>query len=474
MPGWLIITLDWIIAIALLPLIMRKPRPAVKLAWIAIIFALPFLGAAMYLLIGENRLGHSRVRRRGQWKKLINTSKRTDMLAPHIVAPQIRAEHADITQLTQRLSDLPAMGGNRVSMLSGGDEMIEALIRDIDAAKDHVHLLYYIYAGDRTGNLVADALLRAAERGVTCRLLVDDAGSIGSFSKLQPRLQNGGVQVRRMLPASLWSLPVRRLDIRNHRKLAVIDGTHAYVGSQNIVDASPPSKPRDICHDLTVSIYGPAVMGLQMTFLDDWLAETGEYLEGEHFYPEPAVNKPGVAAQIIRSGPPYPPESFSHVVVAAIHEATERVTLTSPYFVPDEATMAALRIVALRGVRVEVVLPKRSDSRLADWAARPLFELLLEVGVKIYLHGPGMLHSKTLAIDNAFSLIGSGNVDHRSFGLNYELNVFLFGPSVTKELRKHQDQYIEASTRITLQNWQRRPLIGRAIDSVASLFSPLI
>jgi cardiolipin synthase len=473
MLGWIIYTLDWVIALALLPLIMRKPRHAVKLAWIAVIFALPFVGAGFYLLFGENRFGHSRVRRRGEVKKLINLVERSARVAPHIVAPRIRAEHADLARLTERLGDLPALGGNTVSMLGGGDEMIDALIADIDRAKDHAHLMYYIFAGDRTGLRVAEALNRAVGRGVTCRVLVDDAGSRSTFSKVERFLIGGKVLVRRMLPASILRVPLRRMDVRNHRKLAVIDGTVAYVGSQNIVDASAASRPRDVYHDLTVCVKGPAVMALQMTFLDDWLAETGESIEDDRLFPR-SVSETGIAVQIVRSGPPYPPESFSHVIVAAIHEAGERVTITTPYFVPDESTYSALRIAALRGVRVEVVLPRKSDSSLVDAAARAHFNLLLDVGVHIYRHAPGVLHSKTLAVDDSFALIGSGNMDQRSFGLNYELNVLLFGAKVTEQLRVHQDRYIAASTTINGEKWQRRPKVQRAVDSVASLFSPLL
>jgi cardiolipin synthase len=335
-----------------------------------------------------------------------------------------------------------------------------------------VHLLYYIFAQDRTGIRVADALRSAAARGVACRVLVDDAGSRGRFAKIEASMRDGGVDVRRLLPVSILRVPFKRIDIRNHRKLAVIDGRVSFVGSQNIVDAHL-SKRLGAYEDLTVRLVGPAVMGLQMTFLDDWLAETGEQLQGKEFYP-PSKAGAGVAVQIVRSGPPFPNDAFSHLIVAAISESHERVTITTPYFVPDEPTMAALRIAALRGVLLQVVVPRKSDAGLVDAACRAYFASLLEVGVRVYRHGPGVLHSKVLTVDDSFALVGSSNLDQRSFGLNYELNVLLFGPKVTEQLIEHQERYLAKSARVVEEAWRRRPRHERLLDNVASLFSPLL
>ncbi|MBL8747146.1 MAG: PLDc N-terminal domain-containing protein, partial [Phycisphaerae bacterium] len=381
MVAWTLIAVDWGLALALVPFIMRKQRPVVKLAWIAFVFALPFVGSLFYILIGESRLGHARVRRRGEIRRLINKTARSELVAPHVVAPRTSAEHADLTRLTERLGDIPVLGGNRVTILGGGDEMIDALVKDIEQARHHVHLLYYIYAGDRTGLRVAEALRSAAKRGVVCRVLIDDAGSWGRLGRVDEYMLEGGVIVRRALPVSILRVPFKRIDVRNHRKLAVIDGLVSYVGSQNIIDAFL-SKELGAYEDLTLRVTGPAVMALQMTFVDDWLAETSEQLEGESYYPR-IESEPGMALQIVRSGPPYPPDAFSHLITAAIHESNERVTVTTPYFIPDEPTIAALRIAALRGVKVEVMVPMKSDAWIGDAAARAHFDTLLEVGVNV-------------------------------------------------------------------------------------------
>jgi cardiolipin synthase len=473
MSTWVFIAVEWLIALAMVPVVLARRRPSTALAWLLVIFMFPIVGLCIYLLVGETRLGRRRARRYAEARRVIETIPHREMHRPHVVEPRIRAEQRDLVRLTERLSHMPVLGGNSVDMFGEGGEMIDALVRDIEAARSHVHLLYYIFASDETGLRVAEAVARASGRGVTCRVLVDDAGSKFAFSRAESILRRAHVRTRRMLPVSLPRMLLARLDVRNHRKLAVIDGAIAFVGSQNIVNAGVGPRRRGEWRDLTVRLTGPAVIALQTVFTEDWYAETDELLEGDEIYPRPRVFS-GTAVQIAPSGPDSTQEAFGHLIVSAVHEARERVTITTPYFVPDEPTLQALRIAALRGVEVEIVVPRRSDAPLVDAACRSHLDPLMEAGVRVYLHGPAVLHSKTLAVDDSFVLIGSGNLDIRSFALNYELNVILYGPRVTDELRRHQVGYLSEARVVDPDEWRRRSLIGRMLDRIANLLSPLL
>lgn len=473
MLAWGFLILEWLIALAMVPVVLRRRRPSTVLAWLLVIFMFPIVGLCVYLLVGETRLGRRRARRYAEARRVIETIPHREMHAAHVVEPRIRAEQRDLVRLTERISHMPVLGGNSVEMFGEGGEMIESLLRDIRAAKDHVHLLYYIFASDETGWRVGEALAEASRRGVSCRVLADDAGSKFTFRKVEVMLRAAHVRTGRMLPVSLPRLLLARLDVRNHRKLAVIDGTIAYVGSQNIINAGVGPKRRGEWRDLTARITGPAVIALQTVFTEDWYAETDELLAGDSIYPRPKISS-GIAVQIAPSGPDHAWEAFGQLIVMAIHEARERVTITTPYFVPDEPTLMALRIAALRGVEVEIVVPRRGDARLVDAACRSYFETLMDAGVHVYLHGPGVLHSKTLAVDDSFALIGSGNLDIRSFALNYELNLVLYGPKVTEQLRRHQAGYLAESELLNAEAWKQRRTLRRMLDRVANLLSPLL
>ncbi len=473
--SWIIVVSQWVLSIGMVPLILRRRRhrPTVALAWLLMVFAVPLIGAILYLMVGEVRLGGRRSRKFTEARRLIETAAHSEMHKPHVVRPKIREDDRDIVRLTERLSNMPVLGGNDVRFIADPGEMIESLVREIDAAAHHVHLLYYIFESDQAGMKVAGALARASARGVVCRVLVDDAGSRFTFTRAERLMREAGVRTQRMLHVSFVRLILARIDIRNHRKLAVIDGTIAYVGSQNIIDPRTGMKRRRRREDLTVRLIGPVVMALQTIFTEDWYAELGEHLEGPDIYPRPLTTT-GDSVQIAPSGPGYPTEAFGQLIVAAIHQSNERVTMSTPYLIPDESTLQALCIAALRGVRVEVIVPLESDSRLADAASRAYFDVLMDAGVRVYQHQGGMLHSKTLAVDDSFALVGSGNLDVRSFALNYELSIVLYGPKVTEQLREHQEVYLAGSVALDPEAWNNRPTIRRFFDTLASLISPLL
>lgn len=463
---------EWVIRILAVPIVLRRRGPATSTSWLLVIFFLPWPGLLLYWLIGENRLPRRRIRKLAGNVTRERIQQRMVAQASHVVSPELSPEQTTLVNLVQRLGDKPILGGNDGHVFTKTEATIDRLVEDIDQATGHVHLLFYIFADDDTGRRVAKALARAVERGVTCRVLADDVGSWGLFKRLAPEMIANGIQLHAMLPVNIFRRRLARIDLRNHRKLAVIDGHVAYTGSQNIVDASYGTKEL-VWHDMVARITGPVVLQVQSIFVEDWYAETQELLDDDRYFPAPEVTG-DVAVQPLPSGPNFPTENYQRMVVAAIYAATERVIITSPYLVPDAPFLQAMETAVLRGVRVDVIVPERCDQILVGAAARSYYESLLEAGVRLYLHGDGLLHAKTMSIDRSVALVGSGNFDIRSFYLNFELNMLAYGPEVTSALRAAQDEYIRQSRQLTLEEWRQRSLFRQLFENLAKLLSPLL
>jgi cardiolipin synthase len=307
------------------------------------------------------------------------------------------------------------MAGNHLELLPVYDASIDRLVADIQAAHEHVHLLYYIFADDATGQRVAQALLAVAKRGVRCRVLIDSLGSKSARRALVPELRAGGVEVMEMLPFRWLRRTGARLDLRNHRKIAVIDGRVAYLGSQNIVNAD--FKKGLVYEELVTRVTGPVVTQCQAMFLVDRFFETGARLEHRSHFPH--LTQSGTSlAQVLPSGPGFPHANNQRLIVALLHASQKRVVITTPYFIPDETLFQALQSAALRGVEVHLIVSRQADQLLVGLAQPSFYEELLEAGVQIHLYRERFLHAKHLSVDDAVALIGSSNMDIRSFLLN--------------------------------------------------------
>lgn len=303
---WLSLALDisgWVVRLTMIPVVaMRQRNAATCLAWLAVIFVMPWLGLIAYLLLGEQSLGFLRVRKRMKRHKAFDAVHRHHAGLPEVDDVRVRRDHDILIQLAERHGGLPLLGGNRVALLADTDDVVRCLVEDIDQARKHVHLLFYIFRDDAMGIRVGEALVRAAKRGVHCRLLADMVGSRGMFGGLGAQLQESGVQVVAGLTANPLRMRLARLDIRNHRKLAVIDGKIAYAGSQNIVEPVFGHSKAGAWHDVMVRIVGPSTRQLQSVFVEDWYQETGEALDCPSLYPS-ALKEGGVALQIVPTGP---------------------------------------------------------------------------------------------------------------------------------------------------------------------------
>ncbi|MFA9479793.1 cardiolipin synthase [Phycisphaerales bacterium AB-hyl4] len=466
---------EWAIRVVMVVVILRRRmQPITSLAWLSVIFFLPIVGMLVYLMIGVSYLGRRRARDR---RAVAGVGRLPEAMAEaesYATMAELMPEQRNMIVQAEQISGNPILRGNKVELIDANDTLIDALVADIDAAKHHVHIVFYIFWADTVGVRVCDALKRAAKRGVACRVLADAAGSRPLFrSAAASEMIDAGVELHPALPVTPWRRKLSRIDLRNHRKIAVVDGEVAYSGSHNIVEEEYGHKRAGAWVDLSGRFTGPIVTQFQMVFLEDWAFDVGQRLEGDDLFP-PIASVGEVAAQVVPTGPSHEAETFRRVLIAALNAARHRIVLTTPYLVPDEPTMLALSMAASRGAEVSVIVPAKSDHPIVSAAGRWYFEQLLEAGIDLYQYHGGMLHAKTITVDETFALLGSANLDIRSFNLNFEINVLLYGPDITSELRCAQQRYLSRSTPVTLEGWRRRPWTKQYPEAAAALLSPLL
>jgi cardiolipin synthase len=478
-PVNLALVIDLLLRVAMsVRVIMRRMPVGASLAWLAVILPFPFAGSLAYLFLGETRLGWRRGKRARAIHKPYQEWLR-HLAEQHAVDwARLGADCQPLARLAEATVGMPAVPGNEVRLLAGAGPFFDALVADIEAARHTCHLEFYIWAVGGRADDVGEALLRAAARGVTCRVLIDGVGGRPFLKSAHARkLRAGGVDLRSALPVSLLALPFVRFDLRLHRKIVVIDGELAYTGSHNLAD--PAFFKRDAgvgpWVDAMARLRGPAVEPLGVTFLEDWELETGQgvkELRAHADAPPPAVGHSAV--QAIPSGPATGGDLIEKIVLAAIYSAQQELVLTTPYFVPDEAMLTALTTAAGRGVATTLVVPARVDSRLVRLASRAHQGDLLSAGVRVAQYRSGLLHTKSVTVDGQLSLFGSLNLDQRSLRLNFELTLAVYDAAVTADLRRLQESYIEQSDLLNLEDLRARGPLERFGENAARLISPLL
>jgi len=478
--NWWVILLvagEWIFRLIMVCVVLLRAnaRSGSSLTWIAVILALPLIGGMLFLTFGLTRLGRRRIRR---YRDIVARVEHRDNRPPPDLAAAPTTMNRDdrhLAQLAESLGAAAAVGGNLLHLMGETDDVIDRMIADIDAAQDHCHLLFYIYLADATGTRLAERLIAAAKRGVKCRLLVDGLGSRAFLrSRLRRQLQKGGVHVAEALPVSPLRLILARIDLRNHRKIVVVDGHIGYAGSQNIANADFAPKARYAPWvDAMVRIDGPAVRDLQVLFVEDWFLDTNEPLESL-VRVRPTAHPDGVPVQVYATGPTKPAETMRTHVQAAIQMAREELVLTTPYFVPDEALVSAMATGARRGTRVTLIVPQRNDSRLVALASRAYYGPLLEAGVRIMEFRGGLLHAKTLTIDRHIAMVTSANIDRRSFDINFEAGIVVYDSDFASELRFLQSHYMEQSVPVSPRIYAARPALTRIKENGAAMVAPLL
>ncbi|MBV0891747.1 cardiolipin synthase [Paracoccus sp. Z118] len=462
-----------VLALAVRVLLQPRLEPSARLAWVLVISLVPVLGVLAYVLFGEIRVGRAEMRaRRGARDEV---SRLYDASAP---PPPVLPEAAVPVALSaQAVGGLQVVGGNRIALLAEDDSAFDPIIRAIDGAQDHVHLLFYIWLADASGGRVAAAAIRAAQRGVTVRVIVDEVGSRPFMrSPWWDRMVEAGVECRAALPVGIPLLRAleQRLDLRNHRKIVLIDGAVAFTGSRNCADLAFRHKPEFAPWiDIMVETQGPVVRQMQTAFIVDWVDAGGEYLP-ELLAPEDGIRHGDVSAQMIPTGPDRNAGSMSETFSTLIHAARRRIVICTPYYVPDEPLDSAIKSAARRGVEVHLILPGKNDSLIVAATSQGFWRSLLNAGVQMHLFHEGLLHSKIVTADGGMAIIGSANLDRRSFELNYELNMLIVDPITVAALDLRQLSYIERSRRVTLDEVRAWPWWQRMRNNILALASPLL
>src|SRR5277367_3892661 len=457
--------------------------PTSRVAWVAVIMCLPIIGVVAYLFLGETSIGHERVRRLHEAERRLAAPSGAGIEPSDPVA-------ATVSDLCRSINGFGPTRGNRVVLLGDPaaspdkptldcDRAIEELIEAIGAATEHVHVSFYIWLDDGNGGRVADAIGAAARRGVTCRVMADALGSRDFVRGPRWRqLREAGAH----LLAALEDIPrlghtaVGRVDLRNHRKLVVIDNRIAFCGSQNCADPQFRVKARYAPWiDILLRCEGPVVRQAQHLLLGTWIAQTGEDLYGlPAAAPEPERYDDGMVAQMFGTGPTTPGNTMSDSFVSALYAAEHELIITTPYFVPDQALLRALCAAPRRGVETTLVVPARNDSPLVAAACRSVYSDLLTSGVRLFEYPLGLLHTKSITVDARITLIGSANMDRRSLELNFENNLLVLDPGVTATVRDRQLGYVSQSTIVkadTVENW---PYHARLVNNVIGMASPLL
>ncbi|GMU34329.1 MAG: cardiolipin synthase [Planctomycetia bacterium] len=459
-------------------LLRKKHDPRGTLAWIFALLLLPFFSLALYLLIGNVPI-QRKVRRRHHHRRMIEPNlrrKTTEAVASHDARdePGLDPAQRSLIRMAVRIGESIVTRGNDVSIHHDAEAVFLSMSLALEAAQSHIHMQYYIFANDETGRAVGDLLMKKAREGLEVRLLLDAMGSWRLPRSYVRTLRRSGVKVAFFLP---WGLISRRfhLNCRNHRKAVIIDGRIGFCGSQNIGDEYLGRRRRfGPWRDTHLRIRGPAVAQLQEVFIEDWHFAAHEDLSAsDRYFPEPQL--PGSQmVQIIASGPDRRPNMLHQLLNAAVSDADHFVSLVTPYFVPDRAMILALASAAFRGVRVRLMLPARSDHRIVLWAARSYYEELLESGVEIYEYSEGMLHAKTVVVDRRWAMVGSANMDERSFRINFELTSLLYDAGLAQDLHADFDALRERAVRITPEYLQKWTYLQNLTMGAARLATPLL
>ena len=473
------------VAIALRVIYARRSSSA-ALAWLAVLFAFPYFGVLLYLLIGEPKLGRARAKRRAELLAFHDAF--ADRFLPPQALPPEDIRFRQIARLVQADTRFDTTTGNDTRLLADTDAILQSFIADIDAAQHCCLLEFYIVEGSGRVAGVLEALMRAAARGVRCQLLVDALGSQNFWRSAWPgKLRAAGVEVTEALPFGLIRALWVRSDLRNHRKILIVDNLIAYTGSFNLVDPRYFKQGAGVGEwvDMMMRCRGTVVLEMAAVFYADVAVEADEHLAEvrqeieklDDKIPELLALKrqSGTAvAQVIPSAPDQSDPVIYETIVCAIHAAKTRVTITTPYFVPDELLLTALTTAAKRGVDVVLILPEKVDSFLVRWASRAYYPKLLTAGVKIALFHGGLLHAKTLVVDGDYALFGTVNMDMRSFFLNLEISLAIYDAPVVREIARIQKTYLRDSRYISVKRWQKREKIWGLVENTVRLFSPLL
>ncbi|MEO6944917.1 MAG: cardiolipin synthase [Lacisediminihabitans sp.] len=471
----LAVAVDLSIRVFALAYVPRNRKPQTAMAWLLAIFLIPYVGFLLFLLFGSTKLPKRRREKQAEINAYILET--TEGMDDVVRDPEFPSWLDSMVELNRNLGSMPLMGGNTAKLYTDYAESLAAMTAAVEKATKYVHVEFYILALDPTTQPFFDALEAAVQRGITVRVLLDHVASIRSpgYRATIRKLKQIGVQWHLMLPIQILRGRYQRLDLRNHRKFVIVDGMVAFTGSQNMIDRSYNKRSNIrrglVWQDLMVRFEGPIVAGVNALFVTDWYSETDELLtrEGAKVPPEKTSHNI-IDAQIVPSGPGFDHENNLRLFNGLLYNAQHKVIITSPYFVPDDSMLYAITNAAYRGVDVQLFVSAVADQPLVFHAQRSYYEELLRSGVRIWRYAaPTVLHAKHFTIDDDVAVIGSSNMDMRSFTLNFEISVMVHGRHIVDQLRTVEASYRAHSTELFLDEWLARPFRSQWLDNVARL-----
>ena len=477
------------VTVAALLVAFERRRPTATLSWVLAILLMPGVGLVLYLVVGRRRVDRRRRR----------AASVTARVSDLINEQGVRLGSAGVTdprteamwRLGERLSETPVSSGNRVELIEDAEQTYARMLAAVDMASDHVHVQFYIYRDDTVGRVLRDRLAQKAREGLQVRVLVDAVGSAQLDDRFWDPLVDAGGEAAEFGP--LWGGLDRfvrggAVDLRNHRKLIVIDGREGFLGGMNVGREYWRGEPTlGAWRDAHMRIEGPAVLGMQESFVRDWLSSTGKLCSLPQFFPMPMAmpmaagsatseqsESTGAVVQIVAAGPDQEFPALGPLYLQAIASARERVWITTPYFVPTEPIEQCIATAALRGVDVRLLVPARADSRIVGWASRSWFPSLVRAGVRIWTYEAGFIHAKTLLVDRWLAVVGSANLDSRSFHLNYEINAFVYDAEFSETLERRFEGDLESSAELPADQVLKPGVGRRLLLGAARLLSPLL
>ncbi|MDJ0375898.1 cardiolipin synthase [Cryobacterium sp. PH31-L1] len=472
----LALIVDFSVRVVAIIVVPRNRRPMSGMAWLLTIFFIPYLGVLLFLLIGYRTLPKKRRLMQDEINQFIlNSTEGMDLVSREHPWPSWLES---VVELNRNLGAMPLVGDNTASLINEYAVAFDTMIADINLAKKYVHVEFYILSLDHTTGPFFDALENAHKRGVSVRVLMDHIQSMRKpgFRQTKKRLTDAGIPWQLMLPVQPFKGKWQRPDLRNHRKLLIVDGTVGFMGSQNIIDRTYNMRKNIrrglMWKDFMTRLEGPIVSGLNAIFITDWYSETNELLtrDIEPVHPRPVTD--ALDCQVVPSGPGFKGENNLRLFLALLYYAQDRIIITSPYFVPDESIMYAITTAVQRGLHVELFVSEIGDQAVVYHAQRSYYEELLTAGVHIYMYkAPYILHAKHFTIDDEVAVVGSSNMDQRSFSLNMEVSLMVRGRSFVRNLRAMEDENRRNSRELTLEEWRKQPLRSTILDNLARLTS---
>lgn len=451
-------------------LLLENRNPLKSISWVLVLLFLPFLGLFFYLMFGQNYRKRKIISKKSI-RRLTNRPVASFDISKLDIS-MMDNNQLNLIKMLYRNCEAAGYANNKIDILSDGEITFNAMFNAIRSAKEHIHIEFFIFDDDCISNQLRELLIEKAKKGVRVRMIYDYWGSFDLSKKYLNSLRDAGVYLRPFLPLRL-RFGRSKINFRNHRKLLIVDGKIGFTGGLNVADRYIYGNKLGAWRDTFVRFEGAAVHGLQLLFLVDWYFVERKLITDSKYFPEPEKFKTNLV-QIVSSGPDTDWESIMQGIASAIMSATKYVYIHTPYFMPTEVIAACIQMSALSGVDVRLMIPARSDSRLSDASTFSFLGRTLEAGVRVFLYRDGFLHSKAIVIDDYISIIGSANLDERSFAQNFEANAFVYDTETAQNLKTLYENDMKNCVELTLEAWNNRKRKQKLKESFARLFSPLM